>query len=627
MAKGRILAIDGEPQSRTLYQELLGADGYYVRTAATGMAALAALRREEFDLVIADLACDGGGGDLTEKIRRFNPSQDIVVVTAHQDVAAAVEAMKGGVSEYILKPVNPDEFLLLVNKNLFRQSLRLEHKKLLDENIEYHLALAYYQKCLGFLKVHDLDRLGDLILDTLMEFLRAEGGALWLPAYGGTPFRLRCRRGLVRLGAGEEAFQPTESEGRLLSSGQPALINQGAALWLPLLSGMDPLALIRVEAPAGRESFNRRDLKVAATVGEFASSALNNVLLLRSMEQDCLRVPRKEAYTMAFYRDHAEKEMSTARRYGRNLSFIKLTIDNYRDLCSRFFHREIDDAMGSLIETVNSALRDADIMAMAAPDEYHILLPETDYWGSLVAQKRIRKALKGKLTVSDLKKSHPIELYMRSASFPSDGQTFEELSQSTVQRLAALKHSLFHRADLAETPFWNIVGRLLGKPQDYDLSDGEARVSETLAKNEYGLRCRYFRMPAGRLDEIMRAFCREVVESSRVRGIIYRGCGDFDRVRKSLCYVDALEKSATSLFLLGGKKRTSWDFQRIVAIYIDAERFEKIPFLLYLNEDYAYALFARRRGDELVGFHTSDFYFVENMITKLQEQYQLQAQI
>ena len=81
-----------------------------------------------------------------------------------------------------------------------------------------------------------------------------------------------------------------------------------------------------------------------------------------------------------------------------------------------------------------------------------------------------------------------------------------------------------------------------------------------------------------------------------------------------------LEKSATSLFLLGGRQRTHWDYQRIMPIYIDAEQFRKIPFILYLNEDYAYAVFARQWGEELVGFHTSDFYFVENMVTKLQEQ-------
>ncbi len=627
MAKGRILAIDNEPASRALYQELLGADGYYVRTATKGSDALECLRREDFDLVITELQVEAGFDNLTDLIKRFNPAQEILVVTGKNDVAAAVEAMKGGVSEYILKPINPDEFLLLVNKVLFRQSQRLEHKKLLDENIEYNLTLAYYQKCLGFLKVHDLDRLGDLILDTLMELLHAEGGILWLPGYSGQQYRLRCRRGLVKIAAGEDAFVPSEAERHLIQAGEAVLMEQGAVLWLPLLDGMDPLALIRIEDPSGRETFNRRDVKVAAMIGDFAASTLSNVMLLRNLEQNTLRVPRGEAYKMAFFHDHSEKELNKARRYGRNLSFIKLTIDNFADLANRFRDRELEEAMGRVIATINSALRDADIMAMASSDEYYLLLPETDYWGSLVAQKRIRKALKGKLTICDLKKSHSIDVFLRSASFPSDGNSFEELRLVAGQRLSRLKKSLYFRSGMSESPFWNVVGRLLGSPGDYKLSENGVKVADSLSLHEDALRCRYFRMPAGRLDEIMRAFCREVVESSRVRGIIYRGCGDFEQVRKNLRYLDSLEKSATSLFLLGGQRRVHWDYQRIVPIYIGTERFEKIPFLLYLNEDYAYAMFARQRGNELIGFHTSDFYFVENMITKLQEQYQLQAQI
>uniref|UniRef100_UPI003D81838F response regulator n=1 Tax=Trichloromonas sp. TaxID=3069249 RepID=UPI003D81838F len=470
MAKGRILAIDNEPESRTLYQELLGADGYYVRTAANGQDALDCLRREEFDLVITELQVEAGRDDITDLIKRFNPAQEVVVVTRLSDVAAAVDAMKRGVTEYILKPINPDEFLLLVNKVLFRQSQRLEHKKLLDENLEYNLTLAYYQKCLGFLKVHDLDRLGDLILDTLMELLHAEGGILWLPGFGGQLYRLRCRRGLVKIAAGEETFALSEAERRLVLAGDAVLMDQGAALWLPLMAGMDPLALIRIEAPAGRDTFNRRDVKVASMIGDFAASALNNVMLLRSLEQNILRVPRGEAYKMAFFYDHAEKELNKARRYGRNLSFIKLTIDNYEALASRFRNRELEEAMSRVIETINSALRDADIMAMAGPDEYYLLLPETDYWGSLVAQKRIRKALKGKLTVCDLKKSHNIDVFLRSAAFPADGNSFEELRMVAGQRLARLKKSLYHRAEMLETPFWSVVGRLLGAPGDYKLS-------------------------------------------------------------------------------------------------------------------------------------------------------------
>jgi hypothetical protein len=144
---------------------------------------------------------------------------------------------------------------------------------------------------------------------------------------------------------------------------------------------------------------------------------------------------------------------------------------------------------------------------------------------------------------------------------------------------------------------------------------------------ESPLKSRYLRVPEGRMEEIARALCREVVESSRVRGIIYCGCADFEAMKRSLRFVDQLEKTETSLFLLGGKKRSNWDLHHVVPIHIDDRNFRENVFLLYMNEDYAYALIARRAGDELVGFHTSDFYFVENMIAKLQEHYQLRSQI
>ena len=67
--------------------------------------------------------------------------------------------------------------------------------------------------------------------------------------------------------------------------------------------------------------------------------------------------------------------------------------------------------------------------------------------------------------------------------------------------------------------------------------------------------------------------------------------------------------------------------QRVVPIFVDDVHFQKTTFLLYLNEDYAYALFAESTAEGVKGFHTSDFYFVENMIAKLQYLYKLRSQI
>ena len=628
MAKGRILAIDDEQFFRHLYRDLLGAEGYAVRTVASREEGLAALRREEFDLVITGLGTEGTGGlDVTESIRRFNPDQEIMVVTGDQEVSLAVEAMKRGVAEYLLKPLNPDEFLLVVNRLLFLQTLRVEHRKLIAENIEFHAQLAAYQRCLSFLRTHDLDRLGDLILDTLMDLLRAEGAILWLADFGGNRYRVRCRRGLARVAAGEEMVHPDEVEQRLFWSGEPALIGAGEAAWVPLVCGPEPVALVRVEAPTDRSAFNRRDLRLAALAGEFAASALHNVLRGRDLEHNSLRATRSQAYGMPFFRDHGAMELHKARRYGRDLSIIKLLVTNYAELGCRFLDRELEEGLARIMETVGASLRDADILAMAGPDEFYILLPETDYWGSLVTQKRIRKALRGKLALCDMRKSHPVEFFMRAASFPADGEALEALMTAAGARLERLQKSLYRRGSLAELPFWTVVNRLLGEVGDYGLEDSSLRVSPRLADFEAPPHSRFCRMPESRLEELMQAFTREVVESRRVRGSLYRGCSDFGQVRQSLLHLEGVEGSATSLFLLGGGRRVTWEYQRIQPIFIDDERFARFPFLLYLNEDYAYGLFARRHEGELIGFHTADFYFVENMIALLQEQYRLQEGI
>jgi diguanylate cyclase (GGDEF)-like protein len=495
------------------------------------------------------------------------------------------------------------------------------------ENAEYLALLGAYRQCLAFLEVQDIDRLGDLVLDTLMELLRAEGAVLWLQEHGGRQFRLRCRRGLARVTPAEEVFRPGDELRRQLLAGEPVPAAEAGGVWVPLQAGVEPLALARVESPVGRSAFGREDLLVAATVARFAASHLRNVLQLRRLQRSALRVPLGEAYTMAFYRDHADKELLKARRYGRNLSVVRLRIDNYAELNVRFRGLELETALGRLAQTVHSALRDADIMAQEAPHELHLLLPETDHWGSLVAQKRIRRALHGQLAICDLKKSYPIRLSLRSASFPGDGGSVEELERVVEGRLERLQNSLLQRGRLEGLPFWGVVGELLGGAGDFRLEGGNLHVSERLAQFEEPRRSRYWRMPAGQLDEVLRAFCAEVIETGRVRGLLYRGCDDFDAVRDSLRGLEGLERSATTLYLLGGRRRTSWEFQRILPIHIDDGNFAKAPFLLYLNDDCAYALFVRRAGRQLIGFHTSDFYFVENMIARLQEQYQLQAQL
>ncbi|PLY03613.1 MAG: hypothetical protein C0623_00935 [Desulfuromonas sp.] len=627
MAKGKILAIDGESFYQRFYRNTLESEGFAVRVSSSAAEAIEALRKDDFDLVVADIhLTDSEGISLIDSIRKYNQQQDILIVTGQQDVQHAVHSMKLGVSDYLLKPVNHEEFLLLVNRILYRQAVNQEHQRLIDENVEFHAILAQYRKCLDLLKVDDLDRLGDLILDTLMELLSAEGSALWL-AVDGQDFLLRCRRGLARIRPNEQSFNLGDTQWQMVRSGQSRLQGEDRIVVVPLEYNGTPLGLVRIESPIGRSGFNRQDLRVSELVADFSASALNKVLQIRALEHSSLHASRDEAYSMAFFRDYAAKEFYKARRYNRQLSYVRLVVDNMDQVKSLFNQRDLDAVQSRMLDLVNAVLRDADIIAMHSDSSYSILLPETDYWGSLVTQKRIRKAIEGELKLSNMKRELNFDVFLRSSSYPADGATLEDLEAATENRLQRLRTSLFYKSNLVRLDFWSIFNRVLGRPGEVRTVDGKLIVSSDLKKFESPIRSRFIRVPAERLDEIARALCREVVEASRVRGIIYCGCADFEAMRRSLRYVDQLEKTETSFFMLGGNKRANWDMNHVVPIHIDDRNFLQNAFLLYMNEDYAYAMLARRVGDELIGFHSSDFYFVENMIAKLQEQYQLRSQI
>jgi two-component system, NtrC family, response regulator AtoC len=103
---GRVLVIDDEEGVRSFVGESLERDGHDVVQAENGRVGLACAHDEPFDVVITDLKMpDVDGMTVVRTLRREQPDVEIVVLTAHGDVASAVEAMKLGVFDYLQKPL------------------------------------------------------------------------------------------------------------------------------------------------------------------------------------------------------------------------------------------------------------------------------------------------------------------------------------------------------------------------------------------------------------------------------------------------------------------------------------------------------------------------------------------
>ena len=118
-ARARVLVADDEPSIRFVLSETLESAGHEVVAVDSGDAALDALAREDFAIAFFDIRMPGPGGlELLERVKALGSDVAIVIITAQNTFENAVEAMKRGALEYLVKPFSTDEVLPLVEKAL-----------------------------------------------------------------------------------------------------------------------------------------------------------------------------------------------------------------------------------------------------------------------------------------------------------------------------------------------------------------------------------------------------------------------------------------------------------------------------------------------------------------------------
>ena len=127
--KPRILIVDDEAAMRESLKDWLMEDGYEVNSAESGEAAVKMAAERNWDIVLLDLKMPGMDGiETLEKIKELNPDTEVLMMTAYATVDTAVQAMKEGAFDYLVKPFDPDEVEIQIKKIV-------EHKDLVVQNI------------------------------------------------------------------------------------------------------------------------------------------------------------------------------------------------------------------------------------------------------------------------------------------------------------------------------------------------------------------------------------------------------------------------------------------------------------------------------------------------------------
>jgi diguanylate cyclase (GGDEF)-like protein len=438
MPRGRVLAVDDQRYFRELIEGMLVDEGFEVQTAGSGEEALAILDQTSFDVIVTDLVMPiMSGNELVQKVREREPEQDIVVVTGVVDVRSAVDAMKVGATDYLLKPFDGPSLAASLDAILQRRATAAERDRLLEENIEYLGEQSLFARALTLFRGVSAEGVGQRTLDALCEETGAQGGVLWLA--NEVDWRLCSARGLVRVEEEPEQIDPAAIEASLRAGATTALTGSDAGgpgqsvLWVAMRHGARLSGVARLTDKAGGDGFDDVDRACAEKFMQFAEAAFSNADRFQQLEQRMLQDPETGAYHVDYLRGVVRNEIEKANRFGRSFGLIKLELTGLEGLRAARGHTEFTQWLADVTRYLARQLRSTDLIA-AEGGVFWAVIAETDALGIASFKQRVHDALERSELMAAVDGPARPEIALGAVTCPGDSAQLESLLRLLDER-------------------------------------------------------------------------------------------------------------------------------------------------------------------------------------------------
>ncbi len=338
--------MDDEKFIRDIIADFLGLEGYQVGTAEDGASAVRELETARYDMVISDLKMPKMGGlDLLHEVMRAHPETLTVIMTGYGTVETAIDAMKRGAYDYILKPFKVEEIVHVVQRGL-------EKRRLSAENLRLREALSLYKVTEAIAASLSLEEVVATLVDSALTEIRADLVGVWL-AQEGRYFQ-RLLRACPKL---EALLEPTEDLGELdaeavrerLRSGAPLLEHGARALELfarrpsrpvsslcvvPLRMRDRLLGFATMVSLTTSKRFDEGQRKMLSIIASRAAAAIENAKLYEDLQATFQQTIQSLARTIdkmdRYTAGHSERVARYAVTLARWLGLDEQTIEIVR---------------------------------------------------------------------------------------------------------------------------------------------------------------------------------------------------------------------------------------------------------------------------------------------------------
>ena len=324
----RVLVVDDEKFIRDIIADFLGMEGYIVRTAEDGTSAVTELERARYDMVISDLKMPKMGGlDLLKEVARVHPDTLTVIMTGFGTVETAIDAMKRGAYDYILKPFKVEEIVHIVQRGL-------EKRRLSAENLRLREALSLYKVSEAIAASLSLDEVVSTLSESALSEVRSDLVMTWL-ADGEGNFALRSLNYSSLLEEGEELgeLDPAKVTERLATG---PLIEHGARarelfsthpsrqvsslIVVPLKMRDRLLGFVSTVSLTASRRFDEGQRKLLSIIASRAAAAIENARLYEDLQATFQQTIQSLARTIDKMDRYTAGHSERVARYAVNLA-------------------------------------------------------------------------------------------------------------------------------------------------------------------------------------------------------------------------------------------------------------------------------------------------------------------
>jgi len=425
-----ILVVEDDRLFREMFTNLLKKEGYQVDCASCGCEALEMLARSSYDLVVTDLVMpDINGLEILSRVRESYPWVDVIMVTGNANLESAIYALKHGASDYLVKPVNGDEF-----KHSVAQCM--QQRRLLDENEELKKMLTLFQASQTIAGCLDISRVYQLLIDSIAR----ETGinrALGFFLSGG---KLELN----------ETKNISPEPGNILAAEILLALPDSP----PEQHQIQRIQLISPDTPDGfREAYlvhiyNQTIYRGVIALFNDVDQDLpditpfnKNIIFL--IEQSANAFANAESFShakeMLFiddisglfnhrYLDIAlEREMKRVERYASHLAILFIDVDGFKSVNDTHGHLVGSQVLAEFGALLKKSVRDVDVVIRYGGDEYTAILVETPCELAQVVAERIRCQVEAHYFLHEEGRDIRVTCSIGYACCPDDATKKEEL--------------------------------------------------------------------------------------------------------------------------------------------------------------------------------------------------------